>query len=186
MSLKTKNSTHLVIGIGHRARSGKDTAARAILESAPGDNIQVISVFDSVRAMGSALVDTLGIPLPFDHSNPNYGKFYQKFGDVLHTYDPEFKVRALRNSINPETRVIIIPDIRRHSEFDICDVTLRVRKVDSYINEVLATDRDPNHISEIELTDVNWDYTLLNLIGHQSHFEQTAINIYQHIRHKYL
>ena len=84
----------------------------------------------------------------------------QKCGTMLreHYGDDIFIDRLLEEL--PEAENVVITDVRFKNEFD------RLRDKGAVLIEIIRPDRlidrDPNHISEVDLDGANWDYGIEN------------------------
>jgi hypothetical protein len=149
----------LVIGLGHKARNGKDSVARFMIERAPADVLRIgfadalydhCRVVHGMKAKDATLLQRVGVDMR--KSNPTvwidavYWKIYDK-----------------------RPKVVVIPDTRFPNEAEFVKQmggqTLKVVRSDLAGKPFQVTDRDPNHISETALNDWQWDLTLYNYQG---------------------
>lgn len=130
----------LLIGLGYKARHGKDTiakiAARDILDA------RVMSHADDLKALARALGMT-----------EKHGPFLQKLGEAMRTLDQDYFVKKLHLRIDEiAPRVVLIPDVRFPNEADaikargglLYHVERRLPNGTLYVD----ASRDPNHPSE--------------------------------------
>ena len=150
----------LVIGLGHRARHGKDSVAQFMIEAAPADVMRF--------AFADALYDYCRI----EHGmTTKDGPLLQRVGVEMRGRDPLVWVRAVYYKIlEKKPKVAVLTDVRFPNEADFVrqmnGYTVRVQR--SHPDGVLyqANDRDPFHISEIALTDDrHWYLTIHNYQG---------------------
>lgn len=129
----------VVIGLGAKARSGKDTVAAAIANQQPGVKVQGFAVAlkaychvaHGMREKDSRLLQVVGT-------------------DVWRHLDPDIWVRVLHDMThNDPPRVLIVPDVRFPNEADF------IHQVGGYLARIdridRPIDRDPNHPSETAL-----------------------------------
>lgn len=147
----------LVIGLGHKARHGKDSVAQFMLESAPADVVRI------------GFADAL-----YDHCRIVYGMtkkdapLLQKVGVAMRETNPYAWINAVYwKIIDKKPKVVVIPDTRFENEAAFVKAlggtTLRViRAGDSPQGTFQASDRDPKHVSECQLDNYEWDLTLFN------------------------
>jgi hypothetical protein len=141
-----------IIGIGHRARQGKDTLASYLLEMLPG-SIRM-SFADDLKAFARVLGMTEKDPLLLQALGTN----------VFRSLDPSTWIRCLYWRIH-EARppVVIVPDMRFEDEVEFVKslggMTIKISRTNPDDSPFYAEDRDPNHPSEAELSSYGgWDY----------------------------
>tara|TARA_R110000868_G_scaffold16913_1_gene74939 strand:+ start:13861 stop:14400 length:540 start_codon:yes stop_codon:yes gene_type:complete len=154
-----------VIGIGHRARQGKDSFARRIVmvAGANGYYAKQYGFADALRAYcrvafgmtskNATLLQTVGTEVFRDHVSRSIWS------------------ETLRYTIEEEQPdIAIITDVRFPEEVKLVrqysGVTVKVQRyteTNGTSHPFYTADRDPNHRSEIALMDENyWDYTVAN------------------------
>lgn len=138
-----------LVGLGHKARQGKDLAARAITDGFI--NARRIGFADAVRTL--ARLDygmtTKDAPL------------LQRLGTEGRTADPDLWVRVVAWTVaeweadSPEPQLVVIPDLRFPNEADWIKawggLCLELRRYGADGTRYLAADRDPTHLSEVAL-----------------------------------
>jgi len=135
----------LIIGIGHRARNGKDSLAKAMTSISP--DIKVYSWADPVYSVARLFfgMSTKDAPL------------LQHVGNTLRAVDDRVWINETLARIEKDAPLIaVIPDTRYVNEANLCDVTIRVRRMKADGTQFIADDRDPQHPSECELDDYPW------------------------------
>lgn len=160
-----------IIGVGHRARQGKDSAARAMISLMPKDVMRfafaddlyaVARVVHGMREKDPALLQRLGT-------------------EVYRAVDDEVWVRSVYYKIkeaNPP--IAIITDVRFPNEANFVrqlgGITLRVQRVkEDGVTAFVAPDRNPKHASEIALNpDHWWDDTITNVSGKAVQFDRAV------------
>jgi hypothetical protein len=160
----------LVLGLGHKARHGKDTAAQAMLEAAPADVLRI--------GFADALYDYCRV----EHGmTTKDAPLLQRVGVQFRTErDPLTWIKAVYYKIlDKRPKVAIIPDVRFTNEADFVKAlggyTIKVerRKADGSL--YLTTDRDPNHVSETQLDGYAWDLTITCRDGDVAGLRQNAV-----------
>lgn len=153
----------LVIGLGHKARHGKDTVAQAMLEAGRSTVARIgfaDALYDYCRVehgmttKDAPLLQRVGVEMrgrnPLTWINAVYWKIV------------DFSARWNRKT----PQVVVIPDVRFINEAEFVrgmgGYLIKVERRDE--NDVLyqATDRDPNHVSEAQLDGYSWDLTITN------------------------
>lgn len=139
----------VILGLGHKARHGKDSVAAAISDTLPGTRI--FSFADELKAIARALgMTTKNAP------------FLQKLGEALRTLDQDFFVKRMLLRIEESSpRFAVIPDVRYPNEVraiqDREGLVVKVSRLDEYGAPWVAKDRDPNHESETALDGFPFD-----------------------------
>lgn len=150
-----------LIGLGHKARHGKDFAAQVIHEHFP-TMTKIYRFADALKAVcrvewGMTAKD---------------GALLQKVGtDIYRENDPLVWVRSLYWQIAEEQpRFALIPDTRFPNEADFIHAVggylFKVTRLNQDGSLYVATDRDPNHKSEIALDGYDqWDKKIVAFSG---------------------
>ena len=146
----------LVLGLGHKARHGKDTCAQAMLESAPADVLRI--------GFADALYDYCRVKYAM---GPKDASLLQKVGVSERAIDPYVWIKAVYYKILDKTpKVVVIPDVRflNEAQFvkDMGGYTIKVERRTADDRMYQADDRDPGHVSETQLDDYSWDLTITN------------------------
>lgn len=155
----------LVIGLGHKARHGKDTVARlvrrAVIQQTQADAVTLTFSGDlkaTARAMfgmmskNGALLQTLGTEVFRAHVNPDI--WVNCF--AAQVYD-------LARDLAPDDRlVILVPDVRFPNELAtikaLGGITVRVTRYNADGTVYSADDgRQMDHVSETSLNDAEFD-----------------------------
>jgi hypothetical protein len=147
-----------VIGIGHKCRHGKDTTANHIVRQTKGA-ARIFSLADDVYAIARVIFG-------MTHKN---GSMLQWIGtEGFRSKDPQTWINSLYwNMYNKRPQIAVIPDVRFPNEAqfvkDMGGVIINVSRFNSDGSPFVATDRDPNHPSEVALDGYDkWDYKLQN------------------------
>lgn len=145
------------IAVGHQARVGKDTFADYVDDKY---TCTVVKFATKLYKITESIQKILGVEVTKDPV------LLQTIGDRMRShYGEDVFVNQLINEIadigknNPEQN-IIITDLRRINEFiavkKLGFITVKIIKPDRVI------DRDPSHISEVDLNDCKFDYVIVN------------------------
>jgi hypothetical protein len=154
----------LVIGLGHRARQGKDTAAGALIAAYPGD-VQRFSFADDLYAVCRVLHGMTSKDAPL----------LQRVGVEMRENDPDVWVRSVDSKIrDARPPVAVITDLRFPNEFAyvkaLGGVCWNVVRRDAVGSVLVDPSRPANHISETALVGAKWDRTLWNEDGRPDRF----------------
>lgn len=167
----------LVIGVGHKSRHGKDTAARFIEQAYPDVDVVRFGFADALKAWcrvrhGMTRKD---------------GHMLQLVGVGKRQDDPDVWVRALYwEIIERAPAVAIITDMRFKNEVlmvrEMGGLVVKVRR--SLPDGLLfrTTDRDPDHESETALDDFDdWDGIIHNPEGNMGAFEANTLWLFRQL-----
>jgi len=145
----------LVLGIGHKAHHGKDTCAQAMVESAPADVLRI--------GFADALYDYCRIEFGMKTKD---AYLLQKVGTNLRAENPQVWIDAVYwKIVEKKPKVVVISDLRHLNEAQfIKDLRGYTIKVERLVGETpyQAGDRDPNHVSEVQLDGYSFDLTITN------------------------
>lgn len=177
----------IIVAFGHKARHGKDTAAKHLIEKYGSQ--YVMKAYSFAEQLKTAVFDLLLQPLDnywgmdnyFAYPHPEATVFasvgeklawvnenkvalipiMQKYGtEYIRAKDPFYWVRQVHAAIERDKpQIAIITDLRFKNEF------LYVLSRKGYAVKVVregfvAPDRDPNHQSEVDLDNVLFHYTI--------------------------
>lgn len=154
----------MVFGLGHKARHGKDSAAQVLIETYP-EYVKRYSFADAVRTYcriehgmttkDAPLLQRVGVEMRERRSNVWIDTVYWSMVDNAPANHP----------ITGTHQIAIITDVRFQNEADFVKALggemIKVERRDQYGTLFQAQDRDPNHISECDLSDYPWDHTLV-------------------------
>lgn len=142
-----------VIGIGHKARQGKDTLAKFITQEAAtkGLHVRTYGFADALRAY---------CRVAFGMTEKNAPLLQYIGTDVFRKRDPEIWVRVLADTMAEQwPDVAVITDVRFPNEAKLVQrlggILVRVQRIGSDGKMVFAKDRPLTHPSEVALND--WD-----------------------------
>jgi hypothetical protein len=144
-----------ILGIGHKARHGKDMAA-SIMHSYLPQTSRILNFADDLKALCRA---AYGMTV-------KDGKLLQEVGQAQREVDYHHWVKAMYwRIVELKPRLVIIPDVRYQNEADwikrMGGTMLKVERRDKGVL-FIDPDRDGTHISENELNDYQWDSVLRN------------------------
>lgn len=147
-----------ILGLGHRARHGKDTVARAIVQHCAQQGIYA-------KQYGFADALKAHCRVAFGMREKDAPLLQMVGTDLYRRQDSNIWVRVLMDTIaEQQPEVAIITDVRFPNEADeIVARGGRLVKVERRNTDGslwVATDRDPNHPSEIALTNYRFDATV--------------------------
>lgn len=143
-----------VIGVGHKARQGKDTIAGHLVRN-----------YGATRmSFADALYDVARVVFGMKEKD---GPLLQVLGtDVFRKKDPEIWLSTLYFKIQDQKpALVVIPDVRFPNEVEMIKSmggdTIKIERTHKDGSPFRATDRPLNHPSEIALDDYkDWDYVI--------------------------
>jgi len=218
----------ILIGLGHKARNGKDTVANLLKEKL--DNVEIVHWADGVyeecrnlesefplikrefktseKTYYSVLKDSSGDRFAIsDKTDPFLHDIFEKRGiteyqrmidkdpEILQFWgtnyrrthcDKDYWVKFTMKKVNKiakhiQSGYILIPDTRFKNEVDAVRLNggyyVKVVRTTTEGNQYISEDRDPNHMSEIDLNDYPADVTLTAL-----NVPELAIQVEEFIR----
>lgn len=144
-----------IIGLGHRARHGKDTFADLLQHElvSQGATCRVYSFAYSLKC----LARTLGM-------KGKDSKGLQLLGDAVRRFDQDYFIKVLAPQIDDDGRdFAVITDTRYLNEARWIKtqggVTVKVQRLENGL-PFKAADRPDDHPSEAQLADYTWDHNL--------------------------
>lgn len=164
-----------VLGFGHRARHGKDTAAQFLIEAYPH------------RVKRFAFADALYALCRIEHGMTRKdGPLLQRVGIEKRQTDPDVWVRAVYWAIvDSAPEIAVITDVRFPNETALVKsmggLCVSVERRTSAGELHRATDRDPNHITETALTNYAWDRVLTNHEGCMDAFRGDVLALFDEV-----
>jgi hypothetical protein len=195
-NLMRRSVYHQIIGIGHKARQGKDTLAGMIKEMTT-DECHIIHWADALYVEVSN--KNSSVPLVFrkgsrfyfvDGSHaltaeyPGLEKIFNERGiesyqgmaekdspmlqfwgtNFRRKQDPNYWVNKVLQRIETLNGLIIIPDTRFQNEHTAIRANkglyIEVQRFNGDGSRFISRDRDPNHPSEIDLDDIEANFTI--------------------------
>lgn len=165
----------MIFAVGHQARSGKDTFANYICKRFPLRHVYILSFATALYMITEELQRIIGVPVEKNAA------LLQKIGTVVReVYSPNTFADIVRSQITHLQEVepdciIVIPDCRFKNEFAMCrEIGAIMIKINRRNRPI---DRDPNHISEIDLIDADWDHIIDNNSDLESFHENIELFI---------
>lgn len=167
----------LVIGLGHRARHGKDSAARILMQAIKG--VQRFSFADDLYAICRVLYGMTEKDAPL----------LQRVGVEFREKDPDVWVRSVYAKMLAERpRVAVITDVRFPNELalvkgmgGVCWKIER-RLLDGSV--FVDASRPATHISETALSGAPWDRVIENPDGDRDTFRDRVLCAYHALAHE--
>ena len=150
---------YLLVG---KAGSGKNYVANILKQRLPNSVITSLSKYIKLFALELGLWDGN------DNNKPR--EFLQNTGDLMRAVDPNFLTKRLLEDIKIYEKLnitnVIVSDVRLINEIEYLtknlDNTITIR-INSLDNKRKLTDKEKNHLTEIELDNYkNFDYILNN------------------------
>jgi len=144
-----------VLGLGHKARHGKNFVARAIIQHCAQDGL-----YAKEYGFADALKVYCRVAFGMREKDP---RLLQTVGtDIFRRFNPDIWVRVLLDTIKEQgPDVAIITDMRFPNEADavkaLGGATMCVRRLNENGSLWLSTDRDPAHESETALDLYDFD-----------------------------
>lgn len=157
----------LIVGIGHKARNGKDTAAEALLKYYDKTSF-TCSQFRFAEALYEECRTIHGM-------TEKDAPLLQKVGAARRAENPNYWIDKVFDQIaqKPALDVALITDVRYQNEAkhirDRGGRLINVVRLTANGSRYIADDRPANHPSEIELDDYVWDY---DIFSHSVSFTQ--------------
>jgi len=160
------------IALGYQSRVGKDTFANYVIDqySSNHNTVIAISFAEGIYKIVSGIQLQLGMPVVKDPILlQNIGTLIRvRYGDSIWINQLLERIKDYQYTINGSIS-FIITDLRFPDELlavkELGFTTIKITRNDRTI------DRDPNHISEIALKDVNFDYHIANDSSKQDLFD---------------
>lgn len=158
----------ILLGFGGKPRSGKDTAALAIVEEFPDTRVYSISEL-ICRELGVKREEVKDVSL------------LQREGARMAAGNPRFFVEKILGEIERDAPPIaIVPNVRRWEEAEFLrkkDFALvRFVRLNKNGSPFIARDRDPNDPLETDLDFFNWEYRITAKTGQVEWLKSQAVN----------
>lgn len=182
----------LIIGIGNKARNGKDTAGEAIVNYYQTKR-DIAEEHDLIPYAPKAKLFKFADAL-YKVCREEYGMkdkdagLLQKVGDGRRNeFGLTYWIDQVAKSINTsKVDMAVITDVRYTNEANWIKrqggYVINVTRVNPNGTPFITTDRDPNFISEIQLDNYNWDFYIRVKEGDMALTGEMAITISEYIR----
>ena len=173
----------LVIGFGHKARQGKDTAVQAIIDAKSGEwNVKRYAFADSLKeeVAGKELELCLKYGIPWEPEGKNR-KLLQWYGEYRRKQDPYYWVKKLMTKLKEDQpQIALISDVRyRNEAYFVKGFFGRMVKVVRSDFVDLAV--DSTHRSETDLDNYEeWDATITVLNGEVDQLKKDAVRLFDY------
>ena len=186
----------ILIGIGHKARQGKDFVAHYMQEAAPS----LVQLYSFARELKLYCKEHHNILLPeWQMANqteqfpsckddPIYGytPILQYVGMKFRQGSPNYWIDKVTNKIDKaDPEIAIITDMRFENEAAFIKenggYTVEVYRRNEDGTQMLDPGRDPKHISETALDGYNFDYTISVRDGDLSSLKAKALGVLSNI-----
>lgn len=159
----------MIIGIGHKAQTGKDTIARYLVDAhgfkriALADPLKELALqINPMIRMDGERLDFLVRSVGWEEAKKDYEvrRILQEVGQGARQHiASDVWVKALMHAAGEHERVVV-PDVRLPDEFEaIRNAGGALWKVERRHRGVV---QNPNHITETALDDAEWDSVLSN------------------------
>lgn len=187
-----EKSSTIIIGLGHKARQGKDTVANIIYDTYKDKyNIVLYALADALKreVVGNEFELCLKHGIEYDTNpdmtdpicNSKHGKqskLLQFWGSYRRAQDPFYWIRKLSDQILIDRpQIAIVKDIRYFNE------ALWVVANDGYTVKVTRLNyvdltRDPSHPSETQLNNYGFNYEIAVKEGDFDDLRKSAIEVF--------
>src|SRR5271157_3745738 len=223
--------TQLILGLGNKARQGKDSFVDAVeahyLRQLAAANMHGLSKFKGIKIQKLSFADALykevnawlkanpawaklpGAqwvspdnivfalpdwvqPTPNAEVSPRapYGKhslLLQWWGtDYRRAQNPNYWVEQWAKALDPTADIVMTPDMRFINEALMVKAkggyAIRVSRLNADGTPYVDKTRDPNHRSETELDDFNFDYRITVKSGEMALLDEWAISLVYYLR----
>jgi hypothetical protein len=177
----------LIIGIGNKARSGKDTAGEAIVAHFEREAFRLKRNY-SLRSIGPTVklykfADALYAECRELHGmTEKDAPLLQRVGMDRRLEDSNYWVKQVESRVNADKPdIAVITDMRFLNEAEFVKanggITINVSRLNAYGGLYVSDDRPSYHPSETQLDGYNWDYKLVAKTGEAPLIEQLAVVI---------
>jgi hypothetical protein len=162
----------MVLGFGHKARHGKDTAARILIDAFSG--VQRFSFADDLYAVCRVFHGMVG----------KDAVLLQRIGVELRARDENILAKATyAKMLTERPPVAVMTDVRFPNEFAFVKalggVCVKVERRLSDGSRFIDSSRPADHVSETALDDAPWDIVLANPDGHPDVFRERVLSLYR-------
>lgn len=180
----------ILIGIGSKARQGKDTMANAIVnyygyqrDTQQLHGLPVTSPF----AVRIGFADAL-----YDVCQKHYGMknkdaiLLQRIGMERRQQDENYWIKRAFEKIQPNHDIVVIPDVRYKNEArfikDQGGYLISINRMTGTGEQFIDPSRPSDHPSEIDLDDWNFDFRYEISEGHQALTGELGITTAEYLR----
>lgn len=180
----------LIIGLGSKARQGKDTAAEAIVQYYGAQRERQQRHCPTVTAPFAVRIgfaDSL-----YDVARTQYGMkekdapLLQRLGAEGRANDSEYWIKSAFMKIRPYHDIVVIPDVRYKNEAvyikDRGGYLVNVTRLNADGTPYVDPSRPADHPSEIDLDNWNWDFSFVVSDGHAALTGELAVTLAEYLR----
>jgi hypothetical protein len=180
----------ILLGIGHRARQGKDTAAEAIVNYYGAKNevhLKHGTTEGIVRVQRVGFADAL-----YEMARNQYGMegkdapLLQKLGMMMREEDPDYWIKKAFDRISPSTDIVVISDVRYTNEAmyirERGGYLLKVTRLTETGHEYVDPSRPADHPSETDLNNYDFDFYFRISEGHAALTGELAITLAEYLK----
>jgi hypothetical protein len=171
----------MLIGVGYKKQSGKDTLVKIINSTFPHAKIKRVAFADALKKeFWEIYLKPLGMPIEQiedEAIKPRLRQGLQFHGQFKRTFcDLDYWIHRAHEQMQDENTIYIITDVRHINEADFVKnnggLLIKVQR---------ETGSNDQHPSEIELDSYNeWDYVIDNN-GTYEEYEEKVINLFKAI-----
>jgi hypothetical protein len=175
----------ILIGLGHKARHGKDSAGEAILDyysvgGAHRDYIPKTRHYKFAAALYRECHELYGMK----EKDP---LLLQKIGQERRKDNPNYWVDKVFENVDRDCPdIAVITDVRYQNEAEEIKrrggYLILVSRLNENGTPFVADDRPADHISETNLDGYNWDFRIITKTGEAALVGEMAITIMEHLR----
>lgn len=168
-----------IVGLGHRARHGKNYIARSLVGAAIAEGY-----YAKEYGFADALKVYCRVAFGMREKDP---RLLQIVGtDIFRRFDADVWVRVLMDTIEEQKPdVAVITDMRFPNEAQAIrrrgGLCVKVERRNANGTLWIAKDRDPNHESEIALTDYPFDQTVACYDGDLAGLEAAGVALWRQV-----
>jgi hypothetical protein len=180
----------LLLGFGHKARQGKDTAGQGVFDYY--EKKRQLALRHGLRVIPAVGLYRFAEAL-YEEARRDYGMtekdapLLQKIGTERRSQDPEYWIKKVFEKIAYDRpHIAIITDLRYQNEATAIKANggyrIKVERLNEDGTKYIADDRPANHPSEIDLDNFNFDYYITAKTGQVAWVEQQAITLAEMLR----
>ena len=181
----------IVIGFGHRARNGKDSACEAVIDYYARQR-ETAKKHDRISLAPVAKIFKFAEAL-YEDCRKNHGmvekdaRLLQQVGQAAREKDANYWINTCFEKIDTSAvQIALISDVRYLNEARYIKsrggYLVNVVRLNLDGSQFIADDRPADHPSEIELDKYNWDYRITAPSGQAALVGEFAVTLVEHIR----
>src|ERR1700677_958119 len=167
----------LLIGLGNRARHGKDSAAQAIQEYARSMNLPETRIFKFATALYQECKEHHGMIV-------KDAPLLQRVGLEKRKLNENYWIDRLKFTIGPFKGISLITDVRFKNEAayirNAGGFLINVTRLNEDGTPFVAQDRPSDHPSETELDGYDWDGFIKTKTGQEALAAEQALTLFNY------